>query len=135
MLCVSLAVICDYGVGISWLNSWPSYPGGGLIIFNPLDVLQPNLHAGGQSLPIQPNIQSITLFNKVSFIFFTTREFIHGLKPKRIPTHTKKKVLGFLQTQHKERLHTFHKLESPPPPPRPLFDCLPELFPVTTLYS
>lgn len=54
-------------------NSWLSYPGG-LIIFNPVDELRPDLHAGGQSLPIQPNTQSIIIFNKVSFIFFSTRE-------------------------------------------------------------
>lgn len=93
MLCVSLAVICDWSVGSSRLNRWLSYPGG-LIIFNPLDELRPDLHTGGQSLPIQPNIQSIIVFNKVSFIFFNTRQFIHGLKP--ISTQEKKKVfLGF----------------------------------------
>ena len=106
MLCVSLAVICDERVGSSWLNSWLSYPGG-LIIFNPLDELRPDLHAGGQSLPVQPNIQSITIFNKVSFIFLNTREFIHGRKPKRISTQGRKKRSSwvFANTALREATH------------------------------
>lgn len=77
-------------------NSWLSYPGG-LIIFNPVDELRPDLHAGGQLLPIQPNTQSIIIFNKVSFIFFSTRECVPGPKPRRISTQKKKKkkVWGF----------------------------------------
>lgn len=102
MLCVSLAVICDWSVEGSRLNGWLSYPGG-LIIFNPLDELRPNLHTGGQSLPIRPNIQSIIVFNKVSFIFFNTREFIHGMKPKRISTQENN--LGFCKHSTK-RGHT-----------------------------
>lgn len=63
MLSVSLAVICDYGVGSSWLRGSLSYLEG-LIVFNPLDGLQPNLHTGGQLMPTEPNRQSIIISNK-----------------------------------------------------------------------
>lgn len=87
MLSVSLAVICDYGVGSSWLNSRSSFPEG-LIIFNPL-------HTGGQLRPIQPNIQSIIIFKMVSMIFFMTSGFIQRLKPNRNATLDKKNPWGF----------------------------------------
>ena len=64
-------------------------------MFNPLDELQPDLHTGGQSLPMQPNIQSIITFIKVSFIFHQQKrvysrseakgEFYTGGKKKCLP--------------------------------------------------
>lgn len=64
-------------------------------MFNPLDELQPDLHTGGQSLPMQPNIQSIITFIKVSFLFHQQQrvysrseakgEFYTGGKKKRLP--------------------------------------------------
>lgn len=69
MLSVSLAVICDYGVGSSWLHSSLSYLEG-LIVFNPLDGLQPDLPTGGQLMPTEPNRQSIIISNK-GIIYFT----------------------------------------------------------------
>lgn len=67
MLSVSLAVICDYGVGNSWLRGSVSYLEG-LIVINPLDGLQPDLHTGEQLMPTEPNRQSI-ISNK-SIIYF-----------------------------------------------------------------
>lgn len=63
MLSVSLAVICDDGVGISWLRGSRSYLEG-LIVFNPLDGLQPDLHNRGQLMPTDPSRQSINISNK-----------------------------------------------------------------------
>lgn len=68
MLSVSLAVICDYGVESSWLRSSLSYLEG-LIVFSPLDGLQPDLHTGGQLMPTEPNRQSIIICNK-GIIYF-----------------------------------------------------------------
>lgn len=63
MLSVLIALICDYGVGSSWLCGSLSYLEG-LIIFNPLDVSQPELRAGGQLMPTEPNRQLIIVVNK-----------------------------------------------------------------------
>lgn len=54
------------------MNGWLSYP---------VDELWPE-----QLLHAQQHIQSIIIFNKVSFIFTKTRESIHGLKPRIIST-------------------------------------------------
>lgn len=94
MLCVSLAVICDYGVGSSWLNSRSSYPEG-LIIFNPL-------HTGGQSWPIQPNIQSIIIIKMVSLIFL---RIYSQIEAKQECYTRKKKVFGVLYTWRRESSH------------------------------
>lgn len=63
MLSVSLALICDYGVGSSWLCGSLSYLKG-LIMFNPLDAPQPDLPAGGRLMPTEPNRQSINIAYK-----------------------------------------------------------------------
>lgn len=89
-------------------------------MFNPLVELRPDPRTGGRSLFTEPNIQSITMFNEVSFIFINTTELIYGLKPKRVSTLEEKRIfLGFFaNTAQTEAPHFLH---APPPP---------ELFPV-----
>lgn len=43
---------------------WLTIISGGLIVFNPLDVPQPELRAGGQLMPTEPNRQLIIVVNK-----------------------------------------------------------------------
>lgn len=78
MLSVSLALICDYGVANSWLCGSLSYLKG-LIIFNPLDAPQPDLPAGGQLMPTEPNRQSIIIAYKGAIY----SAFIHAAKVKK----------------------------------------------------